>query len=395
MPTVQTTKVYNVIQGAMDGGKKIVSLQGSTRSSKTYNTLIWLVGYLLSHKNIRLSIVRKTLPSIKGSVYIDFIEILYKFGVFDRKCLNLGDLTYHFANGSFVEFFSTDDEQKIRGRKRDILFCNEANEISFMAWTQLRLRTTLFTIIDYNPSFPEDHWIETDVNKDPRCVHQITTYKDNPFLEQDVIDEIESLEHKNKSLWQIYGLGLRCVVEGLIFKHITLVEEIPEHIKWHREGIDYGFTNDPTAGVHVAIEGDKLYIDEDIYATQMLAKDIIKALKEKANGRKIISESADPRLVSEIYNAGLNIHSVKKPAGSIMAGLSKMLEYDIYVTKRSLNVIKEFKYYTYMQDRNGKWLNEPIDDYNHAIDATRYVIYSEILGGSRRKMNLSKISKLV
>ena len=262
---IQTTRVYAEIQSALiDNGFTTVSLQGSSRSSKTYNTLIWLVVWCLTHPYTRLSIVRATLPAIKGSVYVDFKEILLRMGVWEDKAMNKTDMVYTFGNGSWVEFFSTDNEQKLRGRKRDILFVNEANELSFIEWQQLKMRTTKYTILDYNPSFSDEHWI-CSVNADPRTYHFISTYKDNPFLEQSIIDEIESLKHKNQSLWQVYGLGKQAIVEGLIFRDVEYVDNMPTNLRQRWRGIDFGFTNDPTAIVTVGVDGDNLYIDEVAY----------------------------------------------------------------------------------------------------------------------------------
>ncbi|MGL5913788.1 MAG: PBSX family phage terminase large subunit [Bacteroidales bacterium] len=392
MPKIQTTNIYAKIQAAIDNGFTTVSLQGSSRSSKTYNTLIWLIMYCLHHPHTRLSIVRATLPAIKGSVYVDFKEILMRMLIFDEKSLNKSDFTYQFPNGSWVEFFSTDSEQKLRGRKRDILFVNEANELSFLEWQQLKMRTTRFAIMDYNPSFSDDHWI-CGVNSDERTHHFISTYKDNPFLEQSIIDEIESLQTKNTSLWQVYGLGLQAVIEGLIFKSYTIIDEIPTLIKRRWGGMDFGFTNDPTAICEVAVQDNNLYIDEKAFQTQMLSSDIIRAIKAQCGKLEIVSESADPRLIQEIYRAGINIHPVQKFSGSVDAGIAKMLEYNIYITRRSVNVIKEFKNYTYKQDKEGKWLNEPIDCYNHAIDAIRYVVMNKLLGGERKPINKRRIAR--
>lgn len=391
---IQTTKIYREIDNAVNNGYSTVSLQGSARSSKTYNTLIWLICYCLQHPNTRLSIVRATLPAIKGSVFVDFKEILHKFGVYNEKSMNKSELIYKFNNGSWAEFFSTDSEQKLRGRKRDILFVNEANELGFIEWQQLKMRTTRFSIIDYNPSFSDEHWI-CDVNKDARTYHVITTYKDNPFLEQTVIDEIESLQQKNESLWRVYGLGQQAMIEGLVFRDFGIVDKIPSIADKRYIGMDFGFTNDPTAICEVAVYGDILYIDEICYRTEMLSTEIIQVLKTEAPRMKVISESADPRLIQEIYRAGIDIHPVKKFAGSIEAGLAKMQEYKIVVTKRSVNVAKELKNYTYRQDKEGKWLNAPIDCYNHAIDAVRYVIMEEVMGGKRRLIDVNRLKRLI
>ena len=396
---IQTTKVFSELDNSTcqyivenDIRKRkytTISCQGSSRSSKTYNTLIWLIAYLLKHPHTRLSIVRASLPSLKGSVFVDFKEIVRKFGLYDERMLNKSELVYTFPNESWVEFFSTDAEQKIRGRKRDILFANEANELKFIEWQQLKMRTTQFAIIDYNPSFTDEHWISA-LNKESRTYHFITTYKDNPFLEQTIIDEIEGLQHKNKSLWTIYGMGLQSAIEGLIFENVSIIDNMPDNLKKEGIGLDFGYTNDPTAACHIGVnhEETKLYIDEIVYRTRMLSSDISDVLKP--HKMKVISESADPRLIDEIYNAGVNIYPVEKFKGSIMAGISKMLEFEICITKRSTHAIKEFKNYTYAQDKEGKWINEPIDSFNHIIDAARYWVLSEILGHNF-KMNYNTI----
>jgi phage terminase large subunit len=319
---------------------------------------------------------------------VDFKEILIKMGVFDERCLNKSEFLYHFGNGSWVEFFSTDSEQKLRGRKRDVLYVNEANELSFIEWQQLKMRTTRFSIVDYNPSFSDDHWL-CGLNKDPRTYHFITTYKDNPFLEQTIIDEIESLRLKNQSLWQIYGLGLQAVIEGLIFKNVEIIDEFPNYAKKICLGMDFGYSTDFTAMIKCGIIDNNLYLDELCFRTEMLTSDIIRELKQYPR-IKVYSESADPRLVQEIANAGIWIYPIQKGAGSIIAGVTKMLEYKIHITSPSLNLIKEFKNYTYLQDKDGKWLNEPIDAYNHGIDAARYYVYGEILG---RIMSTKPVSK--
>lgn len=390
MPTIQTTRIYSEIDQAVKKGFTTVSLQGSSRSSKTYNALIWLIVYCLNHPNTRLSIVRATLPAIKGSVFIDFKEILMNMLIFDEKKLNKTELTYHFDNGSWVEFFSTDSEQKLRGRKRDILFVNEANELLFIEWQQLKMRTTRFAIIDYNPSFTDEHWI-CDINKEEKTYHFISTYKDNPFLEQVIIDEIESLKHKNESLWKIYGLGIQAQIEGLIFTNVELIEEMPPSKKKFY-GMDFGYSNDPTAIVEVIITNDTIYINELCYKTEMVTRDIINELKANVEeGKRVISESADPRLIKEISNAGITITPVEKYPGSIEAGINKMLEYKICITRKSYNAIREFKNYTYEQNKEGKWLNKPIDAFNHIIDAVRYVVMTEVLGKNRKKKDYSAL----
>lgn len=392
---IQTTKVYRQIENAKKKGYTTVSEQGSSRSSKTFNTVIWLIVRCLQHPGTTVSIVRKTLTAARRSVLRDFKDNMINMKVWNDRNFSKSDFIFYFNNGSWIEFFGADNEQKLRGSKRKILYVNEGNELTFLEWQQLQMRTTEFTIIDYNPSFSEDHWI-CDLNKEAGTYHFISTYKDNPFLEKKVVDEIESLKWKNPSLWRVYGLGLQAIIEGLIFKEVNYIDEIP---RWKKKqgfiGMDFGYTNDPTAIEEVWICGDEIYIDEIAYQTRMLTGEIISVLKnaiaEREYNFKIISESADPRLVDEIYNAGLDIHAVHKYQGSIMAGITKMLGMKIFVTKRSTNISKEFKNYCYRQDKEGKWLNEPAGGFDHAIDGIRYVILSEVLGGYGQGLDAEEI----
>lgn len=277
---LQATKVLTEIQEAVNKGYTTISEQGSSRSSKTYNTLIWLCAHCYDKPKTSVSIVRATLPALKGSVLRDFTEIMQRMHIWEQCTFNKSELICTFPNGSFVEFFSCDNEQKLRGRKRKILYVNEGNELNFIEWQQLQMRTTQLSIIDYNPSYTDDHWLCT-LNAEESTYHFITTYKDNPFLEPKVVAEIESLKEKNQSLWRIYGLGLQAMVEGLIFDNIEEVPDIPRWCKKrHRRGMDFGYTNDPTAIVDVYIDGETLWIDELCYNTHMLAEDIISVHKE-------------------------------------------------------------------------------------------------------------------
>ena len=395
MPEFLSTINYQRLEEAKKQGCTTVSSQGSSRSGKTYNVVMWLCIQCFNNAGTTVSIIRAGMPSIKRTVYRDFKNVMLSLGWWNDKSMNKSEYVYTFPNGSWIEFFSTDNEQKVRGSKRKILFANEANELSFIEWQQLQMRTTEFSILDYNPSFSEEHWIN-QVNEEKSTYWFISTYKDNPFLEQKVIDEIESLKWKNPSLWRIYGLGQRAIVEGLIFENVVVSDYIPVEArrrKWY--GIDLGYTNDPTAIVMVCVYGNDMYIDEVCYQTKMLSNDIIKACKDVRDAPEFICESADPRLIDEIYNAGVDIKAVQKFPGSIKAGIMKMQQYKIHITSRSTNIRKEFNNYTWRQDKEGRWLNEPIDCYNHAIDACRYVVLQKILGAYSNGMDANEILGII
>ena len=395
VPLIQQTIVGDYLDEAYSKGYSIISAQGSSRSGKTYNIALWLIEYCLLNAGTKLVVVRATLTALKATAYLDFKEILIRIGNYNDKWLNKSEMVYTFPNGSSITFAGADNEQKLRGLKSDIVFINEANELSYISYQQLKMRNRKLAILDYNPSFSDEHWINTVVNADKEnTYHFITTYKDNVFLEYNIVKEIESLQWKNKSLWQIYGLGLQAIVEGLVFPKYELIDEFPEHCKKVGIGMDLGYSSDPTAIVKCGYDGVALFLDELCYRTEMLTSDIIRELKE-VQDLKVISESADPRLVQEVYRAGINIHPVKKYPNSIEAGIMKMQELKIFITKRSVNLIKEFKNYTYQQDKEGKWLNKPIDAYNHGIDSARYYCMMEIMGGVPRNVDRSKLKKLV
>lgn len=392
---IQQTIVGDYLDEAISKGFTVVSAQGSSRSGKTYNIAMWLIECCMMNAGTKLVVVRATRTALKATAFIDFKDILIRVGNYNEKWLNKSEMVYTFPNGSTIEFTGADNEQKLRGLKSDIVFINEANELSYISYQQLKMRCRKFVIIDYNPSFSEEHWISTIVNADKEnTFHFITTYKDNVFLEETIVREIESLQWKNPTLWQVYGLGRQAVIEGLVFPNIEIIDEFPKHIKKVGIGMDFGYSSDPTAIVKVGADSECLYLEEICYRTEMLTNDIIRELKEVSE-YKVISESADPRLVQEIYRAGINIYPVQKYKGSIEAGLNKMKEYRICITKDSVNLIKEFKNYTYLQDKEGKWLNQPIDAWNHGVDSARYWVLHNLLGGEKKPINKKKINSML
>lgn len=385
-------------------------------SGKTYNTLIYIIleclqnpirerkvkdpvsGRILTKKEpLRVSIVRNSLPVIKRSVYEDFKTIMINMGQWEDRRMNRTDYIYTFPNGATIEFFSAEDEQKLRGPWRHILYINEANEIYYYSFSMLRQRTYEYTIVDYNPSFTEEHWL-FPLMKDERSYHFISTYKDNIFLPAPAIREIESYQTTNPALWQIFGKGEFAIVEGLVFpKENWDIIEDDAYPTWLGEeiiGIDWGFTNDPTTFVGVIINGEDIYVRELHYQMGMKTKDIAEALEPYAGNYKYCD--IDNRLVSELEDAGIPLLTMtKKNSESIMSGIRLMNQRKIHVTNSSNDLIKELKNYVYKKDRHETYQTNvrPIDKFNHCIDALRYVVYAECGGinnDENRERELSK-----
>tara|TARA_R110000782_G_scaffold11711_6_gene35336 strand:+ start:736 stop:1896 length:1161 start_codon:yes stop_codon:yes gene_type:complete len=375
MKVLQTNRVFRHLETSK---KRILIEQGGTRSGKTYNILMWLIfGYCLKQNGKTISVARKTYPSLRTSAMRDFMEILKTYELYDETKHNKSSAEYRL-NGNLVEFISLDQPQKVRGRKRDVLFVNEANELFWEDWQQLIFRTKERIIIDYNPS-DEFHWIYEKVKTRDDADFYITTYKDNPFLAPEIKKEIERLKDTDENYWNIYGLGQVGASRSLIFKS-QLIESIPEEAKFLSYGMDFGYTNDPTTLVSVYKHDTKLYFKEHIYRTGMTNRDIVNELERLGLGRRdeIYADSAEPKSIDEIHRFGWNVKPATKGRDSINIGIDMMKRYSLFITKESTNTIKEFRNYKWKEDKNGVVLNDPVDSYNHSIDAIRYALYNKL-----------------
>jgi len=353
---------------------KIQVHQGGTRSGKTYSILTALIE--LCHKNsgLVITICRKTFPALRATAMRDFFEILNREDIYNPDLHNKSDATYQLW-GNMVEFISIDQPQKVRGRKRDVLFINEANEINLEDWRQLLLRTTGRVLIDYNPS-DEFHWIYDEVIPREDAAFFQTTYKDNPFLPESVVMEIERFKEADENFWRVYGLGERGASQATVFTHWKEIDQIPNEYKLLNLGLDFGYTADPTAIVRVYTDGHGFAVDELCYATRLTNSDISKVLRDSGVSRSdvIICDSAEPKSIDEIHAHGFNTHGARKGKDSVKNGIQFLHSRPLLVTARSVNVIKELRNYKWKEDKNGKQLNEPVDSFNHAIDAMRYAI---------------------
>jgi phage terminase large subunit len=375
MVKIQTTKVF---QDLISQNNRVCVFQGSSRASKTYNILIYYIYLLLQEENKVLSIVRKTLPALKGSILRDLKEILINFGVFNPDNWHSVDGYYQLGT-NLIEWFSVDDETKLRGRKRDYLFINEATEVTYDEYIQLALRTSGRIVIDLNPSL-WNSWIY-DLEGQPDVFYTIVTYKDNPFLSQSLIDEIEKLQHRDPNLWRVFGEGKKGVPTRVVFSHQQFYSELPQSAKLLAYGVDFGY-NDPSTLVRVYKDGDSIYCEELLYLRNVTISDFIYKIKDLGLNLTddYICDSANPQGIAEMSRAGINSKSVRKD--TILSGIDQIKRSNFFVHHNSKNLIEELNSYVWKSDKNGNNLDETEDKNNHLIDPIRYVLTMKVMRNS-------------
>ncbi len=359
---INTTITFDNI---MNSVARVVHNIGGTRSSKSYSALQYCIVEALQTPTI-VTIVRKTIPSLKRTIMKDFKDILSNLGIWNDDDFNVTDRTWTY-NGSTIQFISTDDAEKLRGVKSDILFIDEANELDEESYFQLSIRTSGKIILCYNPTISPFHWLR----KMEDCERYITTYKDNPYLPKEMIKAIEDLEFTNPKYWKIYGKGEYSANDKAIFQ-FDLCDTIEADFVCF--GFDAGYSNDPCALVAVYKNSDTLFLEELIYEKGLVTNDIIDRLKKLAidKNQTIWCDSSEPRLIEELYRSGFNTKPVVKGKDSINFGISVMKNYKIKVLKSSQNLINEMYSYQYETDKHGYVTDKPEGGLDHAIDAARY-----------------------
>jgi phage terminase large subunit len=367
--------------------KRIRIVQGGTSSSKTFSIIPLLISYAIENPMSEISIVSESIPHLKRGAIKDFQKIMILCDLYKDSQFNKSDLKYRFKNGSYIEFFSVDQPDKLRGARRDILFVNECNNIDFESYQQLSVRTKKFIYLDYNPT--NEFWVHTELMNDKDTDFVVLTYKDNEALDKAIVKEIEKAKEKAKTStywenwWNVYGLGQLGSLEGVIFNNWQIIDNIPAEANLLGSGLDFGFSNDPTSQIFVYQWNDKIICDEGIYSTGLLNTDIIRLMKQDKR-LPIWADSAEPKSIEEIRRAGFNIKAVEKGKDSIVYGISVLQDKEILVTKSSVNLIKELRSYSWDKDKAGKKLNKPIDDFNHAIDAMRYFAMMHFKNSNRK-----------
>lgn len=404
MPAVLDIPMTRAVRETLEAyraGRTLIANVGGTRSGKTYSIMEVLLLIALTAKK-DIDIVSESLPHLKKGALKDLHDIIGDFGLvagfhYDE---NKTDRVFTFARtGSVMRFFSAEDWGKVKGSRRDILFVNEANRIPFETFRQLSVRTAEVRFIDWNPD--SEFWFEEKgLDRDPATKVIRTTYKDNPFLGAVQIAEIER-NRGDENWWRVYGLGLTGSHEGVIYKRLEAVDALPADRRGmtHAYGLDFGYTNDPTALVEVLVDerSQRIYADEMIYEAGLLNRDIARRASALNVGRatEIFADSAEPKSIDELRRVyGFNVKPSYKH--DLLSQIQFVQGFTLCVTRRSLNLIREARNYKWKTDRDGAAVNEPVDVWNHALDALRYAVYTPLRsrpalnGGKSRLLKLSK-----
>ena len=355
-------------------------VQGGSSAGKTYAILPILIDIATKTALSEISVVAESIPHLKRGAMKDFKKIMVETGRFFDDRWNATDFKYTFANGSQIEFFSADNDAKLRGARRDWLYMNEANNMNFHSYTELASRTKKGVYLDWNPT--DAFWFHDELINDADVDFLIINYLDNEACPESALNFINKAKQKadaGSGFWsnwyRVYGLGEIGSLEGVVFNNWTQCDKIPKDAEFISYGLDWGFTNDPTSLIEVYRYESKIYVNELIYQTQLTNSDIVGKLKalDVKTSQCIVADSAEPKSIQDLTNAGYYVEPARKGPDSIKASIDRLQQYNIVVTKNSLNLIKELRQYKWAKDREGKALNAPEDVMNHAIDCLRYV----------------------
>lgn len=351
--------------------KRIRIIQGGTSAGKTIGILEVLIHLAQTDKEPKLtSVVSESFPHLRRGAMRDFLDILETQKYFKKDHWSRTDFTYTFETGSKIEFFSADQPGKVRGPRRDRLFVNEANNISFENFEQMEIRTNETIFLDYNPV--SEFWAHDHLKNREDADFIVLTYKDNESLAKEIVKTIESRKER-RNWWLVYGLGQLSELEGRIYTGWQMIDRIPEGARLERYGLDFGYTNDPTAIVGIYFHNNQWIFDEKCYKKGMSNREIAETFKSLVD-RLIIADSAEPKSIDELRSYGLNVLPADKGRDSVRNGIQLVQDQPIAVTKRSLNLIKEYRNYMWRTDKEGRVMNMPEDFADHCMDALRYAL---------------------
>jgi phage terminase large subunit len=359
--------------------KRVV--QGGTSAGKTFGILPLLIDKAITEPNLEISVVSESIPHLRRGALKDFLKILLMLNRYRDSQFNKSTLKYTFTNGSYIEFFSVDQPDKLRGARRNILYINEANNIPFDAYNQLAIRTSGDIWIDYNPT--NEFWAHKQVLIDDDAELEVLTYKDNEALSQTIVKEIEKAREKAKTStywdnwWKVYGLGQVGSLEGVCITDWREID-LPQEARLLCAGMDWGYSNDPSSLILLYKWNNAYIFDEVFYQKGLLNSEISNLLKTHNVITLIYADSAEPKSIAELQSYGHQILPVSKGRDSIVYGINLINQNEVYVTSRSKNLINELRNYIWLTDKEGNKMNKPIDAYNHAIDAMRYALTSQL-----------------
>lgn len=391
---MRVTRTFEKIAAALNDEPRYIDNRGGARSGKTYSEM-QLISLLASadKRPTITSVVSENLPHLKRGAIRDFKNAMMEDGNWDDARWNKSDFIYTFSSGSIIEFFGADVAGKLQGPARDRLVINEANRVEWEAARQLMVRTSGLVIYDYNPSAP--FWGTDEIPKRDRYALVHTTYKDNQYLPDEVRLEIEANKDSG-NWWRVYGLGLIGQIEGQIF-NFKVVDDMPDPAGFIETwGLDFGFSNDPTTIIRCLVHTGRreIYADQLCWQTGMTNPDIAYSLKDfgigaPGLGPTVFADCAEPKSIEEVRRYGVNIKPCDKKA-AVREQIASLQGWKIYVTRRSVDLINEGRKYLYKQRSDGTYTNEPIDFFNHGIDALRYATYTGvILAGGRGNYSIS------
>jgi len=371
--------------------KKKRVVQGGTSAGKTISILVWLISYAAKYPRKEISVISETIPHLRRGALKDFLKIMAETKQFKTSSYNKSLMKYIFANGSYIEFFSADQEGRLTGARRDVLYINEANNVNWQAYHQLAIRTNEIIWIDFNPV--SEFWVHTELQRDEDTETLILTYLDNEVLNDSIKHDIEQAREKAKdssywaNWWMVYGLGMVGKIEGLIYTdwHQINDAEFPFN-DTQFFAIDWGFSNSPTVMIRIVFKKDCVYVHQEIYQTGLSNAVLINMIKSLGVRRElIIADSENPKDISELADNGLNVKGSIKFPGYVNKAIENLQAKKIYVTKSSTNLIKELRSYTWMYDKKkNEYINTPVKEHDHALDAMKDACY--ILGHSIRKI---------
>ena len=367
--------------------KRIKVIPGGSSAGKTFAILPILVDKAIKQPDLTISIVSESMPHLRRGAMRDFLNIMKWTNRYKKENWNITNSTYKFTNGSYIEFFSVEDESRQRGARRNILYINECNNINYEAYNQLAMRTDGDIYMDYNPS--HRFWTEEVLLSD-EAEKLVLTYKDNEALSQNVIEFLESKRElaKTSNYWanwcKVYLDGEVGSLEGVIFDNWVEIDKLPDEARLLGIGLDFGYSIDPTAAVGIYKYNNQIIVDEIIYQKGLSNSDIAKLLEEY-KGVEIYADSAEPKSIAEIKRYRHKIYPTEKGKDSINFGISILQEQNLVVTKRSINVKDELEKYSWKKDREGNTTNTPIDLHNHSIDALRYVAIKKLINKNTSK----------